>query len=581
MNREAASVEPARAEASGWKATVAAMLLITAAVAIVFGQAARFPFLIWDDPIHVTANPGLNPVTVEGFKGFWIGRYAGLYIPISYSFFSLQAWICGGRPDATIFHLASVQLHAANALLVFMILRSLFGRASAACAGALLFALHPVQAESVAWVSETRGLLCGFFTLLAVGAYLRFAQRRQVDRTPLNEAWPGYLLATLAFLLALGSKPTAVAAPLLAGVLAAAVVRRPIRDVAVGLGPWLVIGVIFSVATSAAQPFAAEQALPAWTRPLVAGDALAFYMYALFAPLQLCVDYGRTPAWVVSQSWVWFIWLVPVAFTAALACLPQRRIWLCGAALFVAALLPVLGFVPFDFQRISTVADRYLYLATLGPAAALAWFLSLRPRRTYFGATTGILAILAGLCYWQVGRQWSGHEAFFRHTLTSNRSSVVGLYNLGYVYYTQNNPWQAKPYFEAALNAHPHYAENHFGLGLTLDRLGDRPGAIAKLEEAIRLRPDWAEAHYHLGSFFAQDPKMREQGKDELRRSIELQPRYGEAYLTLASILADEGRVDEALDLCYEGVEAPIADPKHLDRCKELIEEYEGERTDP
>lgn len=402
---------------------------LVASVVAVYGQTARHELLTWDDLQHIVANPNVNPPSWAGVARSWREPYWGLYAPLSYTWFAAEAALALRRaPDGTtrldpaVFHLGNVLLHAGSTLLVYWLLRRLLARsfAPAACwtparaspsaialescasqapatptgapsaaspatilacgAAAALFALHPVQVESVAWVSEGRGLLCAFWSLVALWQWVVYWQSGD-GRAAVRH----YAAATAAYVLALLSKPAAVAVPLMAGVLAvgwfpapssAEASGRSWRAAARSLAPWFVGAAAWTVLTKLLQPDAdADFVAPWWARPLVAGDALAFYLSKLVAPWGLCPDYGRSPRWVMAQGTFYVAWLVPAALVASLACLRGRRVWLTAVGLSVAWLVPVLGFVPFEYQRISTVADRYLYLAMFGPALALAWLL--------------------------------------------------------------------------------------------------------------------------------------------------------------------------------------------------------------
>ena len=176
-------------------------ILLAAVVAAVFGRSCWYPFLIWDDGQHITQNRAVNPPSVDGLVQIWKRPYFGLYIPLSYTFFAAESSISrkpleegiGSRPNPAVFHAGSLLLHIGCVLLVFFLLRKLFKHDLAALAGAMLFGLHPLQVESVAWVSETRGLLCALFSLAAIYLYLR--------AEPSRENWKPYALATLCFLL--------------------------------------------------------------------------------------------------------------------------------------------------------------------------------------------------------------------------------------------------------------------------------------------------------------------------------------------------------------------------------------------
>jgi hypothetical protein len=160
-----------------------------------------------------------------------------------------------------------------------------------------------------------------------------------------------------------------------------------------------------------------------WARPFIAGDALAFYLGKLAWPVGLCADYGRTPEEVLGHAWGYLTWLAPAVLGVLVWRGRARRpMLLAAAALFSLGLLPVLGFVPFIFQQFSTVADRYAYLALLGPAVALAWWLSTQRRPAAGVATSAVLAALGFLSAFQT-LHWYNNGTFWTHTIRHNPRS--------------------------------------------------------------------------------------------------------------------------------------------------------------
>jgi len=394
------------------------LVLLVVVISGVYGQVVTFDFLTWDDPHHITENPRLNPVSWESVAQFWTEPYWGLYIPLSYTFFAAEATIAqapessqagnggeegGARVTAlnpAVFHFGSLLLHLVCVVLVFLVLHKLTDHAGAACMAALLFGLHPVQVESIAWVSETRGLLCAAFSLLAIRLFMLFSEKHDVENVSLRDrskteqrqkmgdhatrAIVWYFAATLCFLLALLAKPAAVAVPLLVGVLAIGWLRMPVVRVFSMLGPWLLLAAAWALLTRHVQPATELPFIaPWWSRPLLAGDALAFYLLKVVAPWPCGPDYGYNPQWMMGQWWFYYGWILPVVVAVLLFRAKHRRVWLTAAGLSVFWLLPVLGFIPFIYQRISMVADRYLYLAMLGPALMAAWVLTWTWNRRY------------------------------------------------------------------------------------------------------------------------------------------------------------------------------------------------------
>lgn len=599
-----------------------AVVVLIAAVLAVFGQVAGHKFLIWDDEGHVAHNPRFNPVTWRSVGRFWTEEsYWGLYIPLSYTFFGAEALIAqrpapdrnGWTLNPSVFHLGNLGLHVLCVLLVFTILRRLVGHDGAACAGALLFALHPVQVESIAWISETRGVLCGVFSLLAIWQYLCYACpspcRRRLQ-SPTEPAGSGsatgvasynspargaadegaavsrrtrghYVLATAAFLLALLSKPAAVAVPLIALVLELGLLRRPVRRVLLGLSPWLIVAAGWAIWTKRFQPDTLRPFVsPLWARPLVAGDALAFYLCKLVAPVGCGPDYGRSPEWVIGQWWFYVTWLLPAACVALLASLRNRRLWLTAAGVFVAWLLPALGLVPFDFQRISTVADRYLYLALLGPALALSWFLAHRWNRTTIGVTAAVLCVLGALSFVQTSH-WRDNETLIAHGLRVNPRSVVARQHQGALLNREGalldregkheeatrKYEEAIKWYRLALKDHPRHEEAYVSLAKSLVDLKRVDEAEKTLREALRHIPMRASIHCELANVLVkQATALANQGKEleaqrrlsdaeeHYREARRLDPQWVPAYWALGALLFDRGATDEAIRLYREAL---------------------------
>lgn len=540
--------------------------LLALIMLVVYGRVCNFRFLVWDDPTHVVDNRLVNPPSAEGLATIWQQPYWGLYVPLSYTFFSAEASIArktspgeiGSKANPAVFHVGNLMLHVGCVLLVFVLLRRLFGHNGAAFAGALLFGLHPLQVESVAWVSETRGVLCAFFSLVAILEYLRFGRFEHEDsadsrmtKTRLSYSARllppmHYSLATLSFAAALLCKPAAVALPLVVGILAVGLLRHRLLRTLILLSPWFAMALGVTVLTKILQPGTSlAAASPYWARPMLAGDALTFYINKLVAPVLLIPDYGRSPGAVMSDWTFYFAWLVPAALFAAFACLRNRRIWLVASGIFVCWLLPVLGFVAFDYQRLSTVADRYVYLSMLGPALALSWFLSRpRSRRVVIGLAT-LLCIFAAMTFHHVSH-WRDDESLLEYTLAVNPGSVMANCNLGFVLSQRGRHRAAVYFYEKALKTDPKHDLSHLNLGWALFSLGDVENAKQHLFEARRLMPDEPWVYFNLGSVAmhsGDDPAAAAYFEEAIKRD----PRFFRAHANLANVRHRQGRAAEAM----------------------------------
>jgi hypothetical protein len=481
------SVEPTtgqRRRLHGW--AFGALVLITTLA--LFARLTACAFTDWDDSDTVAANTWLNPPSWAAVRFYWttIGEKTPgqLFTPVTYTAWTAAAWVSdlvkGRTPDAdgirlspAVFHGLNVLLHAATAAVAYGLLVRLFGRRWPAVAGAMLFAVHPVQVEPVAWVSGTKDVLCGLFSLAALWAYLaatdqqsravsaRGGRRPRLARQTSSEptapatqdagtgpARPGHpltrgrrrflwLAATLLFLLAMLSKPTAIVVPVMAFAVDVLVVGRPRRRAARSLWPWVVLMIPCALWTRAAQP-APWAATPLWQRPLVAADAVAFYLGKIAWPAHLSLDYGHRPAAVFASGGVYWTWLIPVG-VAGLLVWRDRRVGAAVIALFLLPLLPVLGLAPFDFQFYSTTADHYLYLPMFAVALLVTWSLSrMSPVQEWPSGVTAtrwgcvvVLVVLAARSVVQMGT-WQNSTTLFTHVLAINPNSFAACDQLGY-----------------------------------------------------------------------------------------------------------------------------------------------------
>lgn len=499
-----------------------------------FGRVAGFEFLGWDDDVNITRNARLFPVTTEALGAYWTAPYLGLYVPVAYTYWSVlavgsRAWN-GAEPaaelDPALFHVGNLALHLGTVLFVLGILRRLGLSTRAAALGAALFALHPLQVEPVAWITESRGLLAALLSTAAIWLHLSAGA---------NAAKPAlWKVGALAcFTLALLSKPSAAAAPCVLFVLERWQLGRSWRASIAATAPWFALAALSVVVAMSIQLGGDAGSLTElWTRPFIAADALAFYLGKLVLPLGLAAEYGRSPEYVLAGAAVWLVWLVPVALAAAVVFVPKLHPWRGATAAFGAGLIPVLGLIPFAYQQLSTVADRYAYLAMLGPALALGLWADARETRTRTLVPLALLLLWAGLSHRQLSH-WSDTGALFEHSLAVQPDSATAHinygahlnqsgefdaaeeqfaeairirprdkwahYNLGLVFLRREEPARAAETFEYVLTLDPEFPQAHYNLGLLASKRQDAPAALTHFERAVEFRPQYAEAHNNLG----------------------------------------------------------------------------------
>lgn len=570
------------------RALAAACLVLLAIVCMgVFGRVIGHTMLQWDDRYHVADNPWFAKIDGESFAHFWRAPYGNLYIPVAYNFFALEVAATHAmmgeartdRLDPMFLHAVKVALHAANASLVFLLLRRIVRATGAALLGALLFALHPLQVESVAWISETRGLLAAMFGLAAVLALWRAvaasapAAPRQAEpgagvqppglslhvANPIRAAW--YVLGVALFALALLSKPSAVTMPIVAAA-ALWAGRVPLGRSVVAVVPWLLMSIAAVMITQRVQEAAVLGAAPAlWQRPLVAADAICFYAANLTWPASLAPDYGRTPAQVLQGWWPWLA-LAIVLGAGALIVWAGRlsRAVPAAAAIGIGSLLPVLGFATFHHQAISTVADRYMYIALVGAGLLVAAGLAQVRSRTAWIAGLAVAAGLGAVSFSQSGH-WETDETLWRHNVAVVAHSPVAHNNLGRELQRRNRNAEAEPLLVRALELDPASATTMVNLAELRGAQGRRGEAEDLYRRALEVAPGSARAAVSMGVLLAQSGRGDE-AKAMFARALEADPRNAEAMNNLGVMLLNEGDSTGAARLLERVVER---DPEHTE----------------
>jgi protein O-mannosyl-transferase len=482
---------------------------ITTLFAVAFSGVPRCGWVNWDDPLHVLDNPLLEAGSRAGAAAIWQAGYRGLYIPVSYCLFGTEAqaarWLAGAepgsRPDALLFHVVSLVLHAVCVALAWRLLLTLSGDRAAAIAGAGLFAVHPLQVESVAWISEQRGLLAAALGLLAIERWTPLWTRGMAP-----SRWNA-IGGTLALAAALLAKPSAMAVPAIVTVLAVFHGGVPSRRIGRMLAPWIALALGCAALTKALQSSTGQEAPWLPLRLVVAGDAVAFYTSKLFLPLDLCIDYGRTPTVVLDDPFAWCRAAACAGAIGAVFLVPACRPARLAAALWLVPLVPILGLVPFAFQEISTVADRYTYLAMLGPAAGVTAFLAGRTAPGLLAATWTGLAFLALVAARQT-MTWHDSLALNLNALRVNGGTRDTANNLGLACLEDGHREEAILRFRQSIDRDPRYPRSRFNLGLAYHELGRDAEAERCYAAALAIDPCYTAAHNNFGILLASQGRL-------------------------------------------------------------------------
>lgn len=519
-----------------------ASVTIVTAVLLSLWPLLRCEFTSRDDPLTVSENSLLKPPSVRGVLRYWTGSAWELYTPMTYTVWSAVALLTPQpvRPGQAYalsplpFHATNLVFHVLTALIIWLILVRLFRNDWAACIGALLFALHPVQVDPVAWVSGLKDVLAGFFAAFAIWQYVIWADRSRDS----SACRTNYALCIIATGLATLCKASATMVPGIMLMIDWFLLRRSGRQIARGLFPIALVCLpAIIIARIVQHP---QSTIEIWQRPIVSLCTLTFYLAKIAWPAQLAPDYGLTPELVLQSKWIWACWIIPIALATLLFMLRRRRPeLLAGALIFVVGILPVLGLVPFGYQEESTVADHYLYLAMFGLALAAAGTLARTASRSTWIIATAIVVALGFRSYQQTWH-WRDTITLFTHNARVTPYNWRPENAIGADLLRQKQFRAAEPHFRASIAIHPtHHA--YTNLAAVRIAQGDTRESLYCLEQAALLRPDWALMHLQLAEAYLRYDRPAD-AEASARRALTLLPNDERSQRVLADAMKRQGK---------------------------------------
>lgn len=496
--------------------------------------------IIWDDDHHITT-PDLR--SIDGLTRIWTHLGATQqYYPLVHSVFWLE-YHCWGNSTLG-YHLVNILLHFISALLLFKILRRL--AIPGAWFVAAIFALHPVQVESVAWITELKNTLSGVFYFATTLAYLKFDSERKRKYC---------IIAIGLFILGLLSKSVIATLPMsLLVVFWWKRGRLDWRRDIVPLLPFFVVGIASGLFTAWVEHtfiIGGEESRFAVTfveRCLIAGRVVWFYLGKIIRPVDLIFIY---PRWNVSQA-VWWQYVFPFATLLCAAALwLLRKLWRAPMAAFLfftATIFPVMGFFnvyPFQF---SFVADHFQYLACIGPIALFAGIASSCGLLKGSMRTVLYMIVLLPLAVltWKQSGIYADEEILYRTTIRENPDCWMAYNNLGSLMGQSNRIDEAIAFYGKAVKIKPDFALARNNLGGVLLRRGRIDEAFKQYQKAVEIDSNYADPHHNLGVFFEKTGRIDE-AIVQYRKEVEINPKYPESHNKLANLLASVGRIDEAI----------------------------------
>jgi tetratricopeptide (TPR) repeat protein len=509
---------------------------------------------LWDDDKYVVENPTLR--NLAGLRRVWVDPAATpQYYPLVYTTFWIEYHLWGLRPFG--YHAVNLALHALTAILFWKLLRRL--SVPGAWLAGLVFAVHPVHVESVAWITERKNVLSAVLYLAAALAFLRlYGVDEQRRPAPMRSAAWWYAASVGLFLAALLSKTVTCTWPAAMGLILWW--KRGQRIDLLRLTPMLAVGAAMGLVTAYVERAyvgaeGAAWSLSPWEHVLLAGRILCFYVGQLLYPATLAFIY---PRWEVDAA-EWTQWLYPAGCLAAFALLWMLRRWtgngpLVAGLLFVVTLAPALGFFNVYFMQFSYVADHFLYHASLGPIALLA---AVATRLAYGrapqaqGATewrrdrlvgivlAGVILVLA-VNTWAQTTSYLDPKTLWEDTLSKNPRAWIAHHNLGLILEQEGQSHQAERHYREALALRPGTPRVLCNLGALLAERGELMTAIETLTEAAHMAPNYFDARYNLATALARDGQWA-QAAVEYRTATRLKPHSADGHFALGVALGRTG----------------------------------------
>ena len=541
-------------------------LFLTIITFAAFEQVRTCEFITFDDNSYVTENLYIQSgLTLKGVIWAFGRIHAGHWHPLTWLSHMLDCQLYGLNPSGH--HLNNLAFHIANTLLLFLVLRRMTGALWRSCFVAVLFALHPVHVESVAWVAERKDVLSTFFWMLTMWAYIRYVERPKLHR---------YLLALLFFALGLMSKPTLVTLPFVlllldywplgrhqlspSGMNPKSPISKSInpsarRSKALYLvrekAPFFALCAVSIVLTIfAAGKGEAIGTLGDYRLDMRAANALVSYVSyigKMIWPSHLSIFYPyqeMLPLWKVVGAGLLLI-VVSVLVIRVVRKLPYLAV---GWFWYIGTLVPVIGLVQVGMQA---MADRFTYVPLIGLFIMITWGVTdilggWRYRRVVLSISAGILlSILMIVTRVQVQR-WQNSITLFQHSLEVTEDNYLSHTILGVALSGQGKTQEAIDHFREALRIKPDFLGAHYSLGAALEREGKDQEAMEHYVGALRIKPDRPEAHHNLGVLFLRQGKNRE-AIDHFREALRIKPDYPDAHNNLGTVLRRQGRNQEAI----------------------------------
>lgn len=529
--------------------------LILVIVSVAFLPLCKNGFVNWDDDTYVCDNTSIRTLSLHSINGIFTSFYMGNYHPVTMVAYLLEYHFFQLQPLG--YHIISLLLHLFNCLLVFYLILKLTHKFPVAFITVIFWSIHPLNVESVAWISEMKGLLSALFYLSALISYAGYLKDKQINKC--------YYLSVLFFVLALLAKPMAVSLPLMLFLFDYWFKRKPVRAVFMDKIPFFVLSFMYSMIAVFAQFSAGavrkEDPFNLLYKIMIASRCIIFYVHKIVIPTKLSCLYPL-PAAVIGFLPVEFFWstLIIVLVSVVLFFKARTKKLSFGILFFLISIFPYLQFVPISS---SIVANRYAYVASIGIfyifAEGIFWLSNSKVTHCRIASPIIIiiLVIMAGVLVrltWQRSQVWKDSVSLWNDALNNYPLIEIAYTNRGNAYADQGNLVQAISDHTKAIGINPYYADAYDNRGVTYEKQGNFTQAISDYTRAIGISPRYAKVYDNRGIAYAKQGNLLHAISD-YTRAIGINPHYAKAYGHRGLTYGAQGNFPQAIFDCTKAIE--------------------------
>ena len=505
-------------------------------------QVLRYDF-IWDDLLDdLLTNPNLQEINWESIGSIWSLSFWDKYIPVTFTIRALLKLAGGNVFNPFVYHLFSLLMHILNTLLVYVVLKKIIRQKFASLAGALLFLLHPMQVESVAWITANELLIASFWGLLSLLFFMKY--RETGKKYHLGFSLAGYALSIL-------SRTSLIGLPFIFMGLDVLYYKTKFKSSLFRHIPYFILMLPGMIIQMLNQPGVKEDIYsPILLRPIVWLDNLGFFIVKLLFPYNLRPAYGHVTERLVSDWRFYLSAFLMILLIYHIYNIKRKKplvVW--GFLIFVIGMLPVSGLVPFMFQNWSNVADRYIYFSFLGVSLVVGILVAKFSRLKYL--ISGLLVVCFVLVSAYQVPLWENEVILWQSNIKRSGGNILAYNynNLGNAYQNRGDVTGAKESFDTAIKVDSTFSSAYNNRGLCYFDMNDYNKAEADFRKALEIVPGYPLANYNLGRLF-KEQKEYNKSEQYLQRALKQQPNFGDAYNQLGFVYSKLERWQDA-DLCF------------------------------